>query len=282
MYNYHTHTIYCDGSESPENYVLSAMEKGIKILGFSAHAPVSFSNLWSLKTGDIINYHTEIERLKKRYQPKISILNGLEIDYIPDVTKAFSYFIRENNLDFTIGSVHLVKLPENDNLWFIDGATRNFDAGLEQIFNNNIEKAVTAYFHQIQEMVYTQKPNIIGHLDKIKMNNKKRFFEEGDEWYRKLINETLKVIAQSTCIVELNTRGVYMGKSESFFPSVFVLEQCFQLGIPVMINSDAHKPEQLTLGFKEAASMLKDIGYSKLHIIDGGKVKAVDVGDYMV
>jgi len=281
MYNYHTHTLFCDGSNEPEQYVLSAVEKNMKIIGFSAHASVPFKNEWSLKTADIKSYHKEIESLKKKYHSKIQVLNGLEIDYIPGITKPFSFFYKNFMLDYSIGSVHLVKLPTHNKLWFIDGAIRNFDKGLAEIFDNNIEKAVGAYYEQIQEMVLKEKPDIIGHLDKIKMNNKKRFFDEGEKWYRKLVDKTLDVIAQSNCIVEVNSRGVYTGKSDSFFPSVFVLEKCYILGIPLMINSDAHKPEQLTLKFKEAAAMLKDIGYSKLQIIDKGKRRSTDIEDYM-
>jgi len=281
MYNYHTHTQFCDGSAEPELYIFSAIEQGMKVLGFSAHAPVSFENTWSLKTGDISNYCKRIQELKKQYCDKIIILNGLEIDYIPDITTSFAEFIKNCNLDFTVGSVHLVKSILSNELWFIDGPEKNYTTGLSNIFNNEIETAVGAYFKQIQEMVFTQHPDIIGHVDKIKMNNKKRFFNEDEKWYIRLVDDTLKVIAQHNCIVELNTRGVYTGKSDTFFPSTFILEKCFMLKIPIMINSDAHKPEQLTLKYKEAVGLLKDIGFEKLFILDRTGRKAVEINEYL-
>ena len=76
----------------------------------------------------------------------------------------------------------LIKIT--DELWFIDGPDKNYVIGIENIFNNDIKKAVTNYYRQIQEMVITQKPDIIGHLDKIKMNNKARFFSEDEKWYK--------------------------------------------------------------------------------------------------
>ena len=280
MYNYHTHTKFCDGSAEPELYAEAAINQHMKVLGFSAHAPVSFENSWSLKSCDIDIYCKRIEDLKKQYAGKIVILSGLEIDYIPDLTTSFDDFIKSCNLDFTIGSVHLVRDSKSKELWFIDGADTNYIKGLDKIFNNDINKAVSAYYRQTQEMVYTQRPDIIGHMDKVKMNNKKRFFDEDEKWYIRQVEETLKVIAQYQSIVELNTRGIYSGKSDTFFPSTFILEQCYMKGIPVMINSDAHKPEQLTLQYREAVDLLKDIGFKKLSILDQKGRKAIAINEY--
>ena len=36
--NFHTHSIFCDGKSTLEENVLSAIEKEIKILGFSSHS----------------------------------------------------------------------------------------------------------------------------------------------------------------------------------------------------------------------------------------------------
>ena len=39
-YNYHTHTYLCGHAEgAPEEYVLKAIEGGIKYMGFSEHIP---------------------------------------------------------------------------------------------------------------------------------------------------------------------------------------------------------------------------------------------------
>ena len=36
--NYHTHTTWCDGKDSPEAVVLAAIGKGFDAIGFSSHA----------------------------------------------------------------------------------------------------------------------------------------------------------------------------------------------------------------------------------------------------
>ena len=36
--NYHTHTTWCDGKDTPEAVVVAAIEKGFYAIGFSSHA----------------------------------------------------------------------------------------------------------------------------------------------------------------------------------------------------------------------------------------------------
>ena len=36
--NYHTHTVYCDGRDTPEELVLEALRLGCPELGFSEHS----------------------------------------------------------------------------------------------------------------------------------------------------------------------------------------------------------------------------------------------------
>ena len=43
-------------------------------------------------------------------------------------------------------------------------------------------------------MMLTQKPDIIGHFDKIKMHNQDRYFSEDEPWYRDLVMELLDTI----------------------------------------------------------------------------------------
>ena len=36
--NYHTHTTFCDGRDTPEAMVEAAVERGFDVLGFSSHS----------------------------------------------------------------------------------------------------------------------------------------------------------------------------------------------------------------------------------------------------
>ena len=113
-------------------------------------------------------------------------------------------------------------------------------------------------------MIITQKPTIVGHFDKVKMNNKGRFFSETEEWYENLVKETLTCIKKAGSIVEVNTRGIYKKRSDSLYPGIFALKEIHKMNIPVTISSDAHKPEELTSYFPETINILKDIGFNEV------------------
>ncbi|MBM3435649.1 MAG: histidinol-phosphatase [Bacteroidetes bacterium] len=265
-FNLHTHSHFCDGKEAPEEYVKRAIELGFHTLGFSSHAPVPFENNFSLKEERMDEYISAIRDLGKKYAGKIEILLSMEIDFIPGITQKFDEFKTPGNLDYTIGGIHLVRNKDKKDFWFIDGPKQeSYDNGLKNIFNDHIRHGVEAYYNQVIEMIITQKPDIIAHLDKIKMHNKNRFFSEDEKWYREAVWKTLKTIAnQAGYIVEVNTRGLYKKRADTFFPSPEILGQIHHLKIPVTLSSDAHQPQELDGYFPEAISILKEIGFREL------------------
>ena len=113
-------------------------------------------------------------------------------------------------------------------------------------------------------MIITQKPDIIGHIDKVKMNNKGKFFSEEESWYKELAKKTLEITAKTNCIIEVNTRGIYKKRSDSLYPGIFLLQEIYKMGIPITLSSDAHSTDELTAYFPETISILKDIGFEKL------------------
>jgi len=276
LFNLHTHSRFCDGKEEPEEYIKQAIELGYHTLGFSSHAPVPFENNFSLKEEEMEEYFSTIRALGDKYKSQINILLSLEIDFIPGITKKFSEFSKEGNLDYTIGGVHLVRNMEKDKLWFIDGSKQEtYDDGLQKLFKGHIRNGVEAYYNQIIEMVATQKPDIIAHLDKIKMHNKNRYFTEEEGWYKDLVWKTLKFIAdESNCIVEVNTRGLYKKRSDTFFPGPAILEQIHHLKIPITLSADAHQPHELNGYYEEAIKLMKEIGFKELVCFDKkGRIK---------
>ena len=60
--NYHTHTSFCDGKNTPEEIVLYAIEKGFTSIGFSGHGYTPFDLRYCMK--DTEGYIKEISRLK--------------------------------------------------------------------------------------------------------------------------------------------------------------------------------------------------------------------------
>ncbi len=267
LFNLHTHTNYSDGSSDPEDYIKEAIHQGFDTLGFSDHSPVRFKNNFAIREEELEQYIQTILKLKVAYSkagetPGINILLALEVDYIPGKTYPVDHYLENHTFDYFIGSVHLVKNEDSGKLWFIDGPDiMIYDKGLKEIFSGDARTAVTAYYKQIQEMIVTLKPDIVGHLDKIKMYNRDRYFSEEEAWYLKLVEETLDLAANARCVIEVNTRGIYKKRSETLFPGLEILKKILLRNIPVTITSDAHKPHELSLGFEEARKLLIELGF---------------------
>ena len=93
----HAHTVYCDGSASPEEMILSAISKGCKSFGISGHAPTSIYGDWYMTEKKLASYLSELYALKEKYADKIEFYVGFEADmYSPELPSC----------DYKIASLH--------------------------------------------------------------------------------------------------------------------------------------------------------------------------------
>jgi len=266
--NYHNHCKYCDGVEEMETHVIKAIEQKVVSLGFSSHSPVHFENKWSMNEADIPSYINDIQTVKEKYSGQIEIYKSLEIDFFPEQSGIIKKWTEDLNLDFSIGSVHFVDAFEDGMPWEIDGPLHIFEKGLKEVFKNDIRKVLERYFAYTIDMLENDRPTILGHVDKIKMqNHNKFFFGESETWYEELLRQTLEVAAKSGTIVEVNTRGLYKKRASETYPGLFGLRLMNELNIPICLNSDAHHPKEIVLEYENTARLLKDIGFKELMVL---------------
>lgn len=262
--NYHTHSNYCDGKSTFAQHLEKATQLYIKALGFSSHAPVPFDCLWCMKANRLDDYLATIQNLKSHNQT-IEVYSGLEVDFIPHVISPSQF---SHRLDYTIGSVHFVDRYEDGTHWEIDGPHIGFLDGLEKIFKNDYQRAFTRYFELTREMIQFDCPTVIGHLDKMKIQNQgNKFFSENESWYQEQVKETISAIGKTAAIVEVNTRGLYQKKSDNTYPSPWILQLLLNANIPITVSSDAHHADDLINQFEPTARLLTEIGFKKIHIL---------------
>jgi histidinol-phosphatase (PHP family) len=261
--NYHCHTNFCDGKKSVAEVIGQAKSMKMIAVGLSSHAPLPFANKWSMKQGMLDSYLEEIRKAKENNEGT-QVYAGLEVDFIPGKISPFDF---KDRLDYTIGSVHFV----NDT-WEIDNTYDVFMDGLKNIFGGSIRKAIARYYELTREMVRTTPPNIVGHMDKVKMHNRgDHFFMEDEPWYREQVDLTLDAIAKAGCIIEVNTRGLYQNKTDTTYPSPWILKEILRKNIPITLSSDAHHPDDLVNRFPETARELIDTGFKKIRILLDGR-----------
>ena len=64
--NFHTHTSFCDGKNTPEEIIKAAINKGFSAIGFSGHGYTDFDLRYCMKNTD--EYIKEITQLKEKYK----------------------------------------------------------------------------------------------------------------------------------------------------------------------------------------------------------------------
>ena len=64
--NFHTHTSFCDGKNTPEEIIKAAINKGFSAIGFSGHGYTDFDLRYCMK--NTYEYIKEITRLKEKYK----------------------------------------------------------------------------------------------------------------------------------------------------------------------------------------------------------------------
>lgn len=269
--NYHTHTKFCDGVEQPVAFVEEAMKHHLKVLGFSAHAPVPFPSSWNLPLEKYPEYKETVGKLKSEFRGLLEIICGLEIDYIPELWPEMKDYLDPASLDFFLGSVHFIDTFADGSRWTIDGSNDEFMRGWEGIFGKDSHAVVRKFFGYTRQMIETMKPPVIGHLDKIKMQYRPGcFVSEFDPVYRKEMLETLRAIEAAGSIVEVNTRGMYRRNETALYPGFWVLQEMAKMNVPVVISSDAHRPNEIIQLFDYAAAELYKAGYrTSVYLTEG-------------
>lgn len=267
--NYHTHTQFCDGKNTAEEMVLAAIKNDIKILGFSSHAMLPFSDDWHIPAKEYGTYTAEIDRLKGKYADQIKIYRGFEADFINGFTEPTFENYSEHKPDYLIGSVHFV--PGKEGYYEADGKEEGVDSAIEKYFNGSVKKAVQEYFWCERQMVRKCDFTFMGHPDVIRKQNVKRnFFDENEGWYKKELKCLVSEIVKAGVCVELNTGSMLRIGAKEPYPSLYLLDLLIEKKVPLTINSDAHTTNGICWWFDEALAYIKKAGCTELAFYEDG------------
>ena len=117
-YNYHTHTIRCShASGKEEEYIIRAVENGVKFMGFSDHVPLKFTDGkesgYRIPVCEGKTYCDEIKALAKKYKDVIEINVGFEAEYYPEYFEKTLKEVKEYGGEYLILGQHFL-IPENN------------------------------------------------------------------------------------------------------------------------------------------------------------------------
>ena len=247
--NYHTHTTWCDGRDSPRTVVEHALAKGFEAIGFSSHMSLPEGGEFVADPRRVGDYVAEIRALAAEFAPRIRVLCGAEADFIPGVTDPDRSRYGFLNLDYIIGSIHYV-VAEDGARVPVDHTPALLSEGIRLHFGGSAERFVRAYFRQQREMVAHFDFDVAGHLDLVrKFNAKHPYFDETAAWYLEELEKTADVVAASGKMTEVNTGAISRGWLDDAYPSAAFRALLRERGVRFILSADAHAADAIDCAF---------------------------------
>ncbi|MGN0987098.1 MAG: PHP domain-containing protein, partial [Otoolea sp.] len=98
--DFHTHTTFCDGKNTPREMVEAAYRMGFTDFGISGHADFSMVEPgFGMSDEALKAYKEELLALREEYAGRMNLYIGIELDVLGPIQKA----------EYAIGSVHAVE-----------------------------------------------------------------------------------------------------------------------------------------------------------------------------
>lgn len=249
MMDLHTHTYLCGHAEGmPEDYINTAIERGITIYGISDHAPLpdGMREGITMHESEAEGYIELVHSLKEHYAGRIDIRTGFEVDYPEQATFSEAYYTDER-IDYLIGSCHFL----GD--WPIDMPER-----LDEYDVRGVDAVVEQYLSNMLAMVKSRKYNIIGHFDLFK-----KFGHRPKKSFRDMIAAIAEEARINEVAIEINTSGLRKPVGE-MYPSDDIVALFAREGAPFTLGSDSHAPLEVGRDFDKALAVLAKHGVTEL------------------
>lgn len=238
--DYHVHTVFCDGKNTPEEMVKAALEKGMEAIGFSGHSHTAFDEGWCMSVDGTAAYRKEIARLKKAYAGKIKIFCGVEQDYFSDAST--------EGYDYVIGSVHY--LCVNEKYIPVDESAEDLKAAAEKQFGGDMMALCEKYYRTAANVCEKTNCDIIGHFDLItKFNEGGALFDENDPRYIAAWQKAADKLLRSGKVFEINTGAISRGYRTQPYPSADIRSYIKAKGGTFILSGDSHSADTLCFQF---------------------------------
>lgn len=245
-----------------------ARAKAIGHFGISEHAYHFYqtrnilSNPWvnERRYYDMEDY---VKLFQQAWDAHIDVKMSIEMDYTPGKHEEMAQFIQGYDFDYVIGSIHWIDefgidLGEYKHEWDL----------------RDLKETYTRYFDQVVTLAESNLFDIIGHIDLVKIFN---YIPTDEDFLLAQYERATTALANSKTCVEISTAGLRK-QVEQLYPDPRLLQLCYNKGIPIVLSSDAHVPEDVGKDFDKAIELAKSVGYSTIMTFEKGERKEVPLG----
>ncbi len=224
--NFHTHTYRCHHASGTEReYIEKAIDAGLKVLGFSDHAPYIFKDGhysgFRMHPEELAGYVQTLSALREEYKKDIEIRIGLEIEYYPTLFEDTLKFICSQGVEYLLLGQHY--------------AMGEFPGELYSARESSDPKRLQAYVDNVLQGAETGLFSYVAHPDIINFTGDEEFFESE-------LDRLVKGILKQNLPLEINLLGLAEGRN---YPSHRFFKILEKNNATVILGSDAHKPENV-------------------------------------
>lgn len=262
LQNLHTHSTFCDGKNTLEEMVETALSRGFHSIGFSKHSYMPFSSYfkWTAEEAaeNAAAYRREAARLKDLYRDRIEIFCAEEVEMFSEVDK--------ENYDYLIGSVHYLKIGEE----FVgfDRDAKAVDHIVSHYFGGDGMKFAKMYFEHIAELPAHNDFDIVGHFDiHAKLNETCHMFDDASPAYLSMAYEALDALAGKIPFAEINTGAIARGYRSVPYPTLPILKEMKRRGLGILFTSDCHDKNYFDCYFHEAEQLALAAGFKEYYVL---------------
>ncbi|MGM8838110.1 histidinol-phosphatase HisJ family protein [Thermus sp. 93170] len=260
MVDSHVHTPLCGHAEgAPGEYLFQARRAGLRGLIFTDHSPMPawYDPQSRMRLSELPFYLLALERVRELH-PELYVGIGLEADFHPGTEAFVRTLLKSYPFDYVIGSVHYL------GAWPLDHPDHQ-----EEYAWRELKEVFRSYFHEVERAAQSGLFHAIGHLDL----PKKFGHRLPEEALLELAEPALKAVAEAGLFLDVNTAGL-RNPAQEVYPAFGLLKRARELGIPVVLGSDAHRPEQVGFAFPEAVELLLRAGYREAFYFQEGRPRA--------
>lgn len=256
MIDSHSHTYYSKHAVgNVDELVAASIAAGVTVLTITDHAPFPVDSNNRLLESELDQYFTDIDNARRAYRGEITLLSGLELDYMPGTEDYTSKLLARYPIDFAIGSIHYVTLSQETMVKVWELPKLSGKAFLK------------GYFESLQGLLESDLFDAVGHADSLLRGISEAFFLN-------YFSPLLGTLARSGMAWELNASGLRKSTLDPIsgieveglwsYPSRTLLGQLIDLGIPFTLGSDTHDPRDAGAGIAELIHVLHPLGLKQL------------------
>jgi len=264
--NFHTHSVFCDGADTPEEMINEAIKKGFFVLGFSGHSYFEQDKAYCMDEKAASDYRHTVNALKEKYKKDIHILCGIEQDYYSE-TPVYVY-------DYVIGSVHNV-LKDGKYL-SVDASPEIFNNNLQQYYGGDYDAFAEDYFEIVADVVNKTNADIIGHIDLILRYSEKLGYTPTPR-FLKAAEKAVDALVKFDRPFEINTGAMARGSRTIPYPIPEILKMIKDKGGKIVFSSDCHAKAHLDCAFDVAEKLAKDAGFTEHGIITESGIEYIPI-----